>query len=114
MLLEKIDTCMKKFRGDRLRYQYETGDFIPNQFPAHLTRQVEAAAILAIVRNEDPFIARLVEAANEAREHIDGEIDVVDGSYGEPAPNRAMSIASLIDEAIAPFNAQSASRRSDK
>jgi hypothetical protein len=43
----------------------------------------------------------LLEALREAREHINGEIDVVDGSYGEPAPNKAMLLAQLIDAAIA-------------
>jgi len=43
----------------------------------------------------------LLAALYEAREFIDGQIDVVDGSYGEPAPNRAMVLAQEIDAAIA-------------
>ena len=43
----------------------------------------------------------LLAALYEAREFIDGQIDVVDGNYGEPAPNRAMVLAQEIDAAIA-------------
>ena len=31
---------------------------------------------------------------------IDGMVDVVDGSYGEPAPNWAMSLTTEIEEAL--------------
>lgn len=60
--------------------------------------------------------ARLIAAAPdmlaalyEAREFIDGQIDVVDGSYGEPAPNRAMVLAQEIDAAIAKATGSSSS-----
>lgn len=43
----------------------------------------------------------VADALIDAREFIDGYVDVVDGDYGEPAPNRAMQIASLLDSAIA-------------
>jgi len=46
-------------------------------------------------------IADLIGALEQAREHIDGEIDVVDGDYGVPAPNKAMSLAHEIDVALA-------------
>jgi hypothetical protein len=46
-------------------------------------------------------IADLISALEQAREHIDGEIDVVDGDYGVPAPNKAMSLAQEIDAALA-------------
>lgn len=42
----------------------------------------------------------LIAALQEAREFIDGQIDVVDGSYGVPAPNRAMTLAQEIDAAL--------------
>lgn len=45
-------------------------------------------------------IADLLEALNASREYLDGEIDVVDGDYGEPRPNRAMTICNQLDEAI--------------
>lgn len=102
-LLIQVNETMTKFRAERLRHQVNTGEFLPDEFPDHLTREAEAAAIIAAVRKHDPFIRRAVEALNEAREFIDGQIDVVDGSYGEPSPNRAMTLASTIDEAIAPL-----------
>jgi hypothetical protein len=43
----------------------------------------------------------LLAALGEAREFIDGQIDVVDGSYGFPEPNKAMRLATEIDEALA-------------
>jgi len=46
-------------------------------------------------------IADVLWALSEAREHLDGEIDVVDGDYGVPAPNRAMTICQDLDEAHA-------------
>ncbi len=45
-------------------------------------------------------LADILEALEAAREHLDGEIDIVDGDYGEPRPNRAMSICNRIDEAM--------------
>ena len=43
----------------------------------------------------------LLDALHDARAFIDGQIDVVDGDYGIPEPNKAMRLAGLIDEAIA-------------
>lgn len=103
-LLEQVSICMSKFRGDRLRYQFTTHDFLPDKFPPHLTREAEAASLVAAVREHDPLIVNLIVALEEARNYIDGEIDVVDGDYGEPRPNRAMNLATKIAEAIAPFD----------
>ncbi len=36
----------------------------------------------------------------ECREFIEPHVDVVDGDYGEPAPNKAMRLVSMIDESI--------------
>lgn len=47
-----------------------------------------------------PGIENLRELLTRAREHIDGEIDVIDGDYGEPHPNAAMILASAIDAAL--------------
>lgn len=46
-------------------------------------------------------LERILEALERAREHIDGEIDVVDGDYSHPAPNKAMQLATTLDAAIA-------------
>lgn len=43
-------------------------------------------------------IARLEATLEEVLEFLSGQEDVVDGSYGEPAPNRAMSLANTIRE----------------
>lgn len=102
-LLDQVGVCMSQFRSDRLRYQFSTNDFLPDTFPPELTREAEAVAIVTTIRERDPFVLKLIEALEEARNYIDGHIDVVDGSYGEPAPNRAMSLASTIDEALMPF-----------
>jgi hypothetical protein len=42
----------------------------------------------------------LLEVLQDVREFLDGQIDVVDGDYGEPAPNKAMRLAQRIDEAL--------------
>lgn len=36
----------------------------------------------------------------ECREYIEDHVDVVDGDYGVPAPNRAMRLVSMIDESL--------------
>lgn len=45
-------------------------------------------------------LADILEALEAARDHLDGEIDVVDGDYGQPEPNRAMVICQQLDEAM--------------
>jgi hypothetical protein len=40
----------------------------------------------------------VVEAVNAAYDFLDGYVDVVDGSYGEPAPNKAMSLQQCLGE----------------
>lgn len=45
-------------------------------------------------------IARLEADLLECREYIETEVDVIDGDDGEPAPNRAMALVSMIDEAL--------------
>ena len=37
---------------------------------------------------------------HECLEFLEGYEDVIDGSYGEPAPNRAMSLANMIRETL--------------
>jgi hypothetical protein len=45
-------------------------------------------------------ITRLEADLNEVREYLETEVDIVDGDYGVPAPNRAMELVSMIDEAL--------------
>lgn len=45
-------------------------------------------------------IAQLEADLNECREFLEGQADVNDGSYGQPAPNRAMQLVCLIDESL--------------
>jgi hypothetical protein len=45
-------------------------------------------------------IATLEELLERCAEFLDGYSDVVDGAYGEPEPNKAMSLVSEINEAI--------------
>lgn len=42
----------------------------------------------------------LVAALEDAREFIDDHVDVLDGDYGEPRPNRAMQLLSEIEAVI--------------
>jgi hypothetical protein len=45
-------------------------------------------------------IARLESALNSCLEYLDPLVDVVDGSYGIPEPNREMSLVNEINEAL--------------
>ena len=45
-------------------------------------------------------ITRLEGDLLECRDFLEGQIDVVDGDYGEPAPNRAMQLCTMIDETL--------------
>jgi len=45
-------------------------------------------------------IADVLDALSAARDFLDGQIDVVDGDYGVPAPNRAMTICGQLDESL--------------
>jgi hypothetical protein len=42
-------------------------------------------------------LQRLIAAAEEALEFIDGYVDVIDGPDGEPMPNRAMQIVAELE-----------------
>jgi len=45
-------------------------------------------------------IKELEYAVEEALEFIGGYVDVVDGDYGQPAPNRAMQVSSTLLAAL--------------
>lgn len=44
-------------------------------------------------------IAKLEAALDSVEEYLDGRVDVVDGDYGVPEPNREMQLMSEINEA---------------
>lgn len=46
-------------------------------------------------------LAELLEAARQAVEFVGGYEDIRDGDYGQPSPNRAMQVATLLRAAIA-------------
>ena len=45
-------------------------------------------------------IAELEDLLDQCAEFIDGQVDVVDGDYGQPEPNRAMRLMSAIREVV--------------
>jgi hypothetical protein len=55
----------------------------------------EPAKLEAIVRACNNFDA-LVAALTESLEYFEDREDVIDGSYGEPAPNKEMALAQMI------------------
>jgi hypothetical protein len=42
--------------------------------------------------------ADVVDVLDEVAEFLDNYVDVVDGDYGEPRPNRAMSLQQRVQE----------------
>jgi hypothetical protein len=42
----------------------------------------------------------LYYALQEAAEFIEDQVDVVDGDYGQPKPNRAMSLMTVVEDAL--------------
>lgn len=70
----------------------------------------DAMANVACVANAEDaeFIVRacnahddLLAAADDALEFVEGQVDVVDGDYGQPAPNKAMILFGTLRDAIA-------------
>ena len=53
---------------------------------------------LSALRKENEALRAMLE---EVSEMLDDYVDVVDGSYGEPRPNKAMSMKSEIDALLA-------------
>ncbi len=58
------------------------------------------ALIVGKLAQYEKRIARLESDLNECREYLEDQVDVVDGSYGEPSPNRAMQLVQMIDETL--------------
>lgn len=57
---------------------------------ADLRLAAAAPDLLALAKQQREEIRRLRSALEIAKEFIDDQSDVVDGDYGEPAPNDAM------------------------
>ncbi len=45
----------------------------------------------------------LTEVLADCREFVDNYVDVEDGDYGEPKPNKAMRLLQQIDEALGEY-----------
>lgn len=43
---------------------------------------------------------RTIDLLTEVLEFLEAQYDVVDGSYGEPAPNKAMSLGTQVEHAL--------------
>lgn len=43
---------------------------------------------------------RMADALQELHDFLDDYIDVVDGDYGQPKPNKAMNMQMMIDEVL--------------
>ena len=46
------------------------------------------------------LITELYDALREVAEFIVGQVDVVDGDYGQPRPNRAMQLMQTIESVL--------------
>jgi hypothetical protein len=51
-------------------------------------------------------LPELIDVLNSVTEFLDNYVDVVDGDYGEPRPNRAMSLKASVDEHLEALLAQ--------
>jgi len=58
------------------------------------------ATALHPVNKQLDRIAELECLLEEIHEFLDGQLDVVDGDYGEQQPNRAMQLSQMIDTAM--------------
>lgn len=45
-------------------------------------------------------LGEIMDTLAECSDFLDNYVDVVDGDYGEPRPNRAMSLHSRVESAI--------------
>jgi hypothetical protein len=50
--------------------------------------------------SESSLPLEMFDALTQLSEFLEGQVDVVDGDYGEPRPNRAMQLKQTIDELI--------------
>jgi hypothetical protein len=69
-----------------------------NEDCAAISRQIDARA--EELKAAYQRIASLESDLLECREYLKDHVDVVDGDYGEPAPNKAMQLVSMIDVSL--------------
>jgi hypothetical protein len=75
------------------------GKFDPAEFAKQMLQSIRQPDMEEL-RAAYQRIAQLEADLLECREYLEDHVDVVDGDYGEPAPNRAMQLVSMIDESI--------------
>jgi hypothetical protein len=56
--------------------------------------------MVSVERQYQNEIDTLKSALYEVRDLIEGYVDVVDGDYGIPAPNKAMKAVQIIDDVL--------------
>jgi len=69
--------------------------------PLHAAPQSQLDDAAAHIGQQRLRIKKLEALLVACAEYLEPYADVVDGSYGEPSPNAAMSLLSEINEAIA-------------
>ena len=57
-------------------------------------------AVASIERQYQDEIDNLKSVLHEVRDLIEGYVDVIDGDYGVPAPNKAMKAVQIIDDIL--------------
>lgn len=90
---------------DPTGFAHRTADLIQElsehlQYPGGKSIMVGIAMTVRDLAERSAALERAEEVLEQARKHIDGEIDVVDGDYGEPRPNAAMRLAAEIDAVL--------------
>jgi regulator of replication initiation timing len=77
----------------------------PEEEPSELETVYEKLKEVEEIAKHDAQVAasrikELTAALEEALEYFKDNYDVVDGSYGEPSPNKEMCLGQMIDEAL--------------
>lgn len=89
----KIDDCDFGNIVAGTRFIARLGD----EFDLDDQAEADAAFVVRACNAHDDLLA----AAEEALEFVEGQVDVVDGDYGQPAPNKAMILFGALRDAIA-------------
>lgn len=72
-------------------------------YPLKAESLANAALIVKAVNSHQALLARIARLEAdllECREYLETEVDVIDGDYGVPAPNRAMALVTMIDQTL--------------